>query len=65
MAALNPLPADLTLMIQIIAEIRRETAVRRFQSDSMVVQVARDIERERLAAITGYHYWEGGRDGSE
>jgi 23S rRNA A2030 N6-methylase RlmJ len=63
--AANPLPADLERFVRKIQEIRREAAVRKFQSDSMVVQVARDIERERLAMMRLREQYEGGCDAGE
>jgi hypothetical protein len=62
----TPLPADLERFVHKIAEIRRERRLSDYQRDTVVLQEGRAIERERLAAMSGYHrYEEGGCDGDE
>jgi hypothetical protein len=63
MAITSPLPADLERFVHKIQEIRRERRLSDYQRDTVVLQEGRAIERERLAAISGYHCYEGGCDG--
>jgi hypothetical protein len=53
-------------MLHTIRIIRSEQRYAAHQLDSLVVREGRAIERERLAAMSGYHrYEEGGCDGDE
>jgi hypothetical protein len=57
-AVTNALPADLTEMLATIRAIGRERRMIDHQRDSLVVQTAKEIERERLAAVAGHEHFE-------
>jgi hypothetical protein len=63
--AANPLPADLMRFMETCFAIKREKQLEIYRRDSLLMQEGRAVERERLAAITGYHHYEGGRDGNK
>jgi hypothetical protein len=58
MVVTNALPADLTEMLVMIRAIGRERRMLNHQRDSLVVQTAKEIERERLAAFAGHEHFE-------
>jgi hypothetical protein len=59
---MNETPNWVERFLSTIQAIRRERRMLDYQRDSALLPEGRAVERERLAAISGYHYWEGDRD---